>query len=259
MARFSTAWPKFVPVWLHEGDGRAVLSVVNAFLDMTVERMRQALISRFPTMTGDTGLSLIGKDRGIPRGRTEVAAHYAERLKRWRWPKGHRVRGNAFAALEQVSEFWGGMLCQTRDDRGNTHTRTAAGVESWAQGDTWNWDNQSVDQGGTKWSRFWVLLFPNPDTEIREAPVGELQGAGHTLGQTEVTPDDIAAMRRLFLGKRQWKPAGTRAMFFVVDLSDASGGPNEVDPDGSWGTIAGRVAAQQANPNLRFWRISDNA
>src|SRR6187549_1469002 len=98
-----------VPSWLSAGDGGLVLDTLTDQIDDSVEKMRESLVARFPTYAQDDALTLIGQDRLIPRGRAETSEHYAQRLIAWRYPRGHRVRGSAFALLNQVSEYFGGI------------------------------------------------------------------------------------------------------------------------------------------------------
>lgn len=259
--RFRTSFQKLVPRWLSNGDGGKVLFVINWFIDSSLERAQQSLTCRFPSFAGESALAKIGDDRGIPRGRDEAQAHYVKRLKAWRFPRGHRVRGNAFALLEQVSEYWGGIFCRTIDDSGNQFTRDASGGEFALQGATWNWDGAYP----AKWSRFWILMQPRPelrtitswgtfaDLPAEWGTFGAAKAAGYTIGQKGASVGDIRAMFRLFhpIGHdRAWKPAGTRAMFYIVDLGE---NPTAIVPAGAWGTPAGRLTAPSV---LRFWRIT---
>src|SRR6187455_2560539 len=77
-------------------DGEKVLLSLAVIKDAWLESLRQGLNARFPSRGPETALALIGRDHGIVRGRDETAAHYAERLIAWRYPRGHRVRGSAY-------------------------------------------------------------------------------------------------------------------------------------------------------------------
>jgi hypothetical protein len=243
---------KLVPPWLTSGDGELVLYSIGLMLDAFTERARQGLDARFPSRTGASALALIGAERGIPRGRTELAEHYAARLTAWRNPRGHRARGSAYALLEQISEYWGGALqCGTVNNRGRWHIRDAAGALTHGDFPAWSWDGDAAS-----WSRFWIILQPAPAVGI--APWGPLLGAwgnslqpgnGHTLGQSGVTPEDVAAMRRLLVAPIAWKPAGTQTDYAVIDVA----GGTPIEPLGLWGTLRGRVA--NAPAGLRFWRL----
>jgi hypothetical protein len=251
--KFRNSFYKLVPQWLTTGEGELVLWTLNRIVDAFDDMVRAAVEARFPTRAGANALALIGRDRGIPRGRSETAAHYAARLKRWRWPRGHRTRGSAYALLEQVSEYWGGMTVATFDVNQSEHVRDAQGNEAYAYDQDWDWD---ADPDPLNWARFWLVLVPGNDVpSIIAWPAllgtwgGSLApGRGLTLGQQGVTPGDIRAMRRFFHGTVQWKPAGTRTDYAVLDLDGAA-----VVPGGLWGTVRGRVT--NARNTLRFWRV----
>lgn len=265
MIVFRRLFYKLVPSWLSSGEGEKVLASMGAMKDMALERMRQGMIQRFPSYAGNDALRLIGKDRKIPRGRTEPRDHYVQRLKGWRFPTGHRTRGSAFGLLEQVSEYFGGLLCYTRDDKGNLHKRTADGTESFSYGQTFNWDGQGKASGGSLVSRFWLVLFPQPSIpsiqawpELDAGPWGDSLDDNRTdnviLDCQGVTTFDIQALQDFFrrtLDGVVWKPAATRAMWAVVSMLDEADTPAIV-PDGTWDTWHGRFLAPDV---LRFWSL----
>lgn len=243
MARsFRQLFRHIVPSWLIEGDGEAVLYSISLLIDAADERIRQGLNARFPSRTVDSANELTGRDRGILRGRDEASAHYAQRLIKWRYPRGHRVRGNAFALLEQFSEYWGGVDCWTIDSNGNRHDRTADGVESYSYGNAWDWGD-----GGL--ARFWVVL----DLSATAAAQDDY---GATWGQTGATYNDASALRGLMGGKHPWKPAGSRAEWVIVKL-DASD-PDPV-PDDTWLHWSQNVAGTQTptrDSAYRYWSLT---
>jgi hypothetical protein len=257
---------KLLPKFLTEGESELVAFSLGVIKDAFLERCRQSLMQRFPSYAGDAALALIGAERGIPRGRTEAKAHYVTRLKAWRYPRGHRTRGSAFALLEQVSEYWGGLLAITHDDKGNEHGRAADGTESFAY-TSWNWDGGSIAHSGSKWSRFWLEIHPQPYVPTIKAwpswhqafggtTWGAATKAGYTFGQQGVLAGDSRALQGLFKARGlavSWKPAGTTAMYAVVVLEPV-GGPTTVDPAGLWGDPRGR--ATTAPSVIRFWRLT---
>lgn len=220
---------RIVPSWLSADDGGKVLFVLGVLIDASVERLRQGLDARFPSRTGPSALVLIGQDRGIQRGRSETDAHYAARLKAWRYPRGHRVRGSAFALLEQISEYWGAVADWVIDANGTRHDRTAAGVESYSYGNSWTWDSL------TGLARFWVcvdgsdLFTEHPDFGDANLFGGSLGTDGaYVWGMAGWTYDDTRAMRRLMTG-RAWRPAGTQPEWLVVSLDGT-----DPTPDATW-------------------------
>jgi hypothetical protein len=254
--RFRNLFKFFVPSWLSTGDGEKVLWALTAVIDAANERIRQGLLARFPTYAPASALKLIGLDRGIVRGRDETNAHYAQRLIRWRRPRGHRVRGSAFALLEQFAEYFGGLDCYTIDVKGNRHDRTVDGEESYSYGNDWDWDGEGALP---RWARFWVVLdlsgiasaqldFGDPDLWG-----GALGTPGYSIGQQGVTSEDVNALRRMMRG-RAWKPAGTRSEWVIVSLDGS-----EPAPDGTWLNWSSNIGGTQTatrSSDFRYWSLS---
>lgn len=257
---FRNILPFVVPRWLSEGEGELVLYTLGMMKDASSERMRQALEARFPTRTeSSSALDKIGADRGIPRGRSESAANYAQRLIGWRYPRGHRVRGSAFALLDQVSNYWGGLASFTIDVSGNRHDRSTEGVESYSYGNAWDWDGAGATPN---WSRFWFGIFPgdllteNPDLGDPALWGGALGDPDYTVGQVGATAQDAIAMRELFTGAHPWKPAGTRVEWFIVALDGTW-----AEPDGTWDTwsvVSGDHRVPSRYAGWRFWAMDPN-
>ncbi len=145
---------------------------------------------------------------------------------RWRYPRGHRVRGSAFALLEQVCEYWGaGVSAYTIDASGNRYDRSVDGTETYTPGEPWDWDTSDA------LGRFWLVIKGTPAAEtpdFGDAALwgGELATPGYAVGMTVWTPDDTQAMRRL-MQPPAWKPAGSRAMWIVVSLDGTEPTPND--------------------------------
>jgi hypothetical protein len=251
---FRSSFKYLVPSWLSSGDGGKVLGSLMLILDIYIQRAQSGLLARFPSYAGPSALDLIGKDRGIPRGRTETAKHYAARLIGWRWPLGHRVRGNAYALLEQVSEYFGGLADWTIDVRGNFYQRSADGsTESYTAGVPWNWDNVPVSP---RWGRFWLGIVPQPTVAITSSPAFGSSalwpggyGGGAAIGLVGLSPDDADAIRGLFTGAHPWKPAGVRPQWLIVDLDGVF-----VSPNGAWDQWSENVAGVQVASRYDGWR-----
>lgn len=255
MARnFRSLFRWITPAWLHTGEGEKVLHALSTIIDASTERVRQGLLARFPSRTGGAALGLHGIGRGLVRGRIETDAHFAARLKRWRYPRGHRVRGSAFALLEQVWQYWGSAPCTTRDAGGAEYGRTEAGVEYVVRGNAWDWDYEP----DTSWARFWLTIdltgiaSANPELDDPALWGGDLGTPGATIGSVGVTPQDVAAIRRL-LTWRPWKPAGTRSEWAVIHTA-----PMAVFPNPTWfrwsKNVGGhQVAAREAS--YRYWSL----
>jgi hypothetical protein len=260
MARtFRSVFYHLVPSWLYTGDGGKILHALMMMLDAWVERVRLGFVARMPTRADPVALALIGQDRGLLRGRTESAENYAQRLIGWRYPRGHRVRGSAFALLSQVASYWGEILCWTIDVSGNYHEHTAAGVESYTYGNAWDWDGLGSSPA---WGRFWLGLELPIDGVSEQLDYGDpdLWGGqigleGYTIGQQGVTPADVEAMRRL-MRPPAWKPAGVRAEWVIVNIEGS--GFAGVVPDGTWLHWSQNVAGTQTptrDPAFRYWSL----
>lgn len=144
MARWRQSFYKLVPSWLSSGDGEKVLYSLGAITDIFVEKARQSLTARFPSYSGPTGLRMLGEERGIPRGREESNVGFARRLQAWRGPRGHLVRGSAYAMLRQIWHYFDGIEVQEIDAGGNVFTVARDGTESATHGGTWEWDTLQV-------------------------------------------------------------------------------------------------------------------
>jgi hypothetical protein len=257
---FETLYRWITPYWLREGDGDAVLRSLTRLIDENVARFRTGLNSRFPTRCDDDTLAQIGADRGIIRGRAEVSSHYAHRLVAWRSPRGHRVRGGAFALLEQVSEYFGTLTTWALDYSGNKYTRTPAGIEAWASGTGWDWDSgEDPTPSPEPWARFWLvidgaaLFAEHPDMGDPALWGGAWGTPDYTIGQTGAVFDDAQAIRRMLTG-RAWKMEGSQEEWLVVSLVT----PIAVAPDGwykHWSRQVAGVQTPTRDPDCRYWSL----
>ncbi len=273
--RFTQLFQYLVPSWLSDGDGGKVLHSLAAVKDKLVRRARLGLEARMPRRAGPSALALISADRGILRGRSETDAHYAERLAHWRYPLQHRVRGGAWALLDQIAEYLGGAFVYTLDASGNMYTR---GV---SLGFTYERDAELYEIGAeppvswgpldsSHWSRFWVVLNANPGLPwIGYTPPlapddptlwgGAVGTPGYCVGLTGWTPADTLAIRKLFRGRRQWRPAGTRAEWLCIRMTSRAGGAQFTPSDATWdrwAVIVGGVRTKTRSADFRYISLS---
>lgn len=256
MARFRHAVRYLLPSWMTAGAGGRVHHALSLMCDLFVARTRAGLEARLPSRSGASALALTGADRGIQRGRAETDAHYAARLINWRYPRGHRVRGSAYALIRQVSEYWGGVRAWTVDARGTRDERSAAGVESYEQGTGWTWDTRPASE----WSRFWIgidlsgIATAHPDWGDAKLWGGSIPADGYTIGQLGVVEADVAAMRGLLYGERPWRPAGTLPEWIIVSLD----GTDPV-PDATWEHWSAQdgsgVQVRTRGAAWRYWAV----
>jgi hypothetical protein len=207
---------------------------LSALLDVFSERARNGMEQRFPSRAGPTALSWIGQDRLISRGRDETDASYAARLRAWRYPRGHRIRGSVFGLLEQIDAYFGGgLVLYGIDASGNIRHRAVDDTETYSYGNAWNFDSVAA----TEWARQWLVidasgggpLYPQlawGDPLLWDGAWGTYTDA---VGIQGSTGSDWQAIRNLVVGQHRWLPAGTRAEWLIVafDLADLT-------PDGTW-------------------------
>lgn len=254
---FRTIFYKLVPSWLSTGEGEKVLFALGTVKDMVTERLRLGLEARFPTRASKSAQAYIGADRGIVRGRSESNAQYAERLVRWRYPRGHRVRGNALALLEQVWAYFARVPVASIDIRGNKYVRDTDGAETITQGESWDWDGTGASPN---WARFWLVLFADNVT-IKAHPNygdpalwgGALGTPGYTIGQQGVSADDVAVMRRFFKG-RTWHMLGSRPEWLIVSFNGAMPPPDQYY--GNWSRNIAGVQTPTRSASFRYWSLS---
>jgi hypothetical protein len=253
-------------------DGERVMYSLGKLCDAWTEKHLRGLEARFPSRASSSANALTAGDRGILRGRSESEADFAARLIAWRSPRTHRVRGNAYEALEQIFSYWGGVeFVDTIDSHGLRHRKDSAGVLSRDSLAQWvddpfpgftSWDAQDAD---VHWSRYWIGLTPKTEDAVAGQPDlgdpdlwgGALGTPGYTLGQVGVTPDDVSAMRSLFqeLG---WGPGHAQPEWLVLGLGENT---DDLTPDPTWkywsqDNGSGTRIAARKQTGWRFWSLA---
>lgn len=246
--RFRRAFYRLVPSWLSSDEGEKVLYSMGLMVDLSAERLRRGLVARFPELTEDEdSLTRIGRDRLIPRGIAEPAPQYAARLVQFRFPKGHRVRGNAFAVARQIRAHFasiGDVKVRTVDVRGNWYTVDYDGTESYNWDlDDWDWDGVAATP---RWGRFWVIVYTDllaPTTQRLGDPDlwGGALGAGvGSLGDdtNQVGAPSISFLRTML---DQWKPGGTMPQHIILTSNPDLFQPGVTnETDGTWDVWSNR-------------------
>lgn len=223
-----------LPANFAAGEGELVQFVEGWLLDAFIERTTQVANLMLPSRCVSDALDKVGADRGIPRGFAEPEASYRERLRRWRYPRGHRVRGNAPGLLEQIAAVFGNAVeAQTIDARG---TRYTFGTDGADRGVSWDWDGSPLTP---EWARFWVVVkvtgsTPHKTWDESEA-AGETWDGGEATGMCwaglSIHAGQLAAVERLVrVGRLSWTPAGRRPVYLVVHFE----GDVYPVPDGTW-------------------------
>lgn len=248
---FRSVWRFMIPGNFHRGDGELVQHTEGLVLDAFAEACRQTAWLMFPSRAPSDALQKIGADRSILRGFSEPESSYRERLRAWRYPRGHRIRGNAVGLLEQIAAVFGGAVeAQTIDARGTRYTWGADGTSTVERGVSWDWDGEALTPN---WARFWVVLKVDgarlPGTwdagadELWDTP--EESWASH-----DIHPGQLQAVVRLCkVGRLSWTPAGRRPVYCVVWFA----GESYPAPDGTWDEWTNRPADAHA-----YFPLHDN-
>lgn len=268
---FRTTRRVMAPPWLLEGDGEAIGYSLDLVKDAAMERMWLALLARCPQNdpSGETtaptdALDAMGRDRRVLRARAgETDAEYAARL--ITWLDEAKRRGNPFALMSRLAEYLGPLPSfRVVDAQGNWFSRAADGTESYllAQAN-WEWDAHPYAEDGRKrWSRFWVVIYPNGLWSEGAYDWGDVLGPGwgegtETIGSS-ATPDEVAAVRYLV---NDWKPARSRCVNIIIAFDGASFDPTAaVDAAGmpnslweSWGRNVDGVYVPTRLSTARYW------
>ncbi len=266
-ARFRTLRDKIAPRWLTSGEGGLVGYALDIVKDAFVERARLGLMARFPQNdpTGQTtappdALAALGRDRRVVKGISETDVQYAARLVQWL--NDRRTAGNPFTLMQKLAEYTG-PLCSFRtvDVRGNWYSRAADGTEtSLLKEGNWDWDG---DGTGTRWSRFWVIVYPNGLWTPSLADWGDAAGPdwGEPVGSlgSTATAEQVSTMRFLV---NDWKPAGTRCINIILAFDAASFGPTSISsgsgmPSGVSGRWSRNLAGVQVPSRVSTARYLD--
>lgn len=245
---FRTVFKFMVPSWLQTGQGEVVQWLEGLMIDAFLEACQQTAYLMLPSKAASDALPRIGADRGIPQGFFEPDASYRRRLAAWRYPRGHRIRGNALGLLEQLAAAFGATedVLQTIDARGTRYTWTADGTSGAERGVSWNWDGEALTPN---WARFWIYVHPlgaAPWPSFTDGAWGPtVANPDACVGMSGVHPGLMAAVLQLVKVQRlSWTPAGRRPIYMVVDIS----GTGFPVPDGTWDSWATRSSAYRYEP-----------
>lgn len=242
MKRFRDNFYTFLPNWATRGDGELEQYTEGIVLDAFQESCHQTAKLMLPSVCPSDALNRIGADRGIPRGFAEPDASYRERLRRWRYPRGHRIRGSAPGLLEQVEATLAGTIHQTIDKRGTRYTHGTDGAE---RGVSWDWDGEALTPN---WAKFWVVVksTSRPPSTFAEDEAAEAvfdEDEDGCFAGEDIHPGEIAAVRQLCkVGRLSWVPAGRRPIYLVIWFE----GETYPAPDGTWDSWGNRPADMHA-------------
>lgn len=259
------------PSWLTtEGDSAPLGYALDVIKDAYAMRAYQGLLARLPqndptgqTTAPDDALAAMGRDRVIVRGINEASVAYAARM--LRWLDDHQTRGNPFALMQQLRAYCGPngtagsyVSLRTVDVRGNWYSLDDEANQS-VEINQANWDWDGDPAALSKWSRFWVIIYPNGLwTDTATWGDGSMWGEpGRTWGSS-ATPEEVQSVQSIVAN---WKPAGTRCVNIIVTFDPTSFNPATARdgsglPDGTWGQPYKIVNGQYVPSRLstaRYW------
>lgn len=253
------------PPWLTtEGESGLLGYALDSIKDAQAERARRALLIRFPqqdqfgTPAPDDALTAIGRDRRIVRGISESATSYAARL--LLWLDSWAVAGSPYGLMNQLAAYLGPLPdMRTIDVRGNWYSRFANGTtQVTLNAANWDWDASATAL--QRWSRFWVIIYPNGLWNVGPnwGDAGFVWGTpGQTWGST-ATFNQVQMVRSII---SDWKPAGTKCMNIILAFDGSTFNPTTLRdatgvPDGTWGRWGKIVNGQRVPSRLstaRYW------
>lgn len=253
-SRFRDMSDAISATWLNGPVGQRFRYSMAVIYDALADAAGYAVILRFPLKTSTDGLPLIGGDRQILRGPTELDASYANRLVQWLdlW----RAAGNSMSVLLAVLSLFLPTM---------PRVRTVDNTSNWYSydynfnpfpivqplptppvyivgGGNWNWDGNTVP-----WWRCWVIIYATNlgwTTGPKWGDGGSWGGPNRLWGIGGTTASFLAQLRQII---KQWKPAHAWVYNIVIALADNLFDPSHaqgggINPDGTWGNPANRPA-----------------
>jgi hypothetical protein len=193
-----------MPWWLRGWLGGRLIYAIGIQLDVLADMAVNAVGLRFPRAAQPDALAGIGQDRKIPRGRSEPAATYAARLRRWL--DDHRTRGGPYAMLAQLHAFWGADPFQIwlYYASGKGFAMSTAGVIT----------NSANSPVVGDWARWW-LYFEWPDAVASDglwSDPGTWSDGG--VWDSGLTPNEVEDIRNV---PREWNAAHATGTIILID------------------------------------------
>ncbi len=270
------ALKSIVPNWLADipglNVGFSILFIVALCADILIDVLMQGVFAAWPGKGDPSALSLIGRGRGLIRGREEGADEYALRLLDWLalWPES----GSAETLGRLVQGYLGGSLVvRVIDRRGNFTTVNADGSVDQDIDATWNFDetgypiraiNPPTQPGW--WSDVWVVVYLDTRwptyTDLTDADFIANWGTYDAGGTGHEVPrgirDDLNSIFAVFKGAHNW----VECVVFTTDTAlFVPGALGATYPDGEWGRFSKYSAGKQiparattsAGGTIRYW------
>lgn len=247
------------PPWHLGPVAKKLRSAIMYALDGQVVIATEGVKARMPELAPEDALPIIGRDRRIVRGFLEGSASYRARL--IRWLDDWRKAGSPYAIMGQVRGYTvpstpRTRIVQTNGTVANWYTIETDGSTEWHRANVTNWDWD----GGTDWSRFWVIIYSVSGPWV---PEGDWGGAGEVWGDTSGTWGTSAMIEEVQSTQRivaDWKPATATCTNIIIAFDSSklspTASPGSPMPDGTWGKqykISGGNAVPSRDTQLRYW------
>jgi hypothetical protein len=256
--RFRDVFRRFTPWFLSdrslstgESVGYRYLWALLAPLDAYAEVLVQGLIAPWPGLGTPTALALIGRSRGIIRGRLDTDEDYALKLRDWlnRAREWGGMRGLAI----ELAQYLGisRLRVINRAGRWVTYYNGSIIVEDAA----WDWDSVSHPERAGDWSDEWIIVY-SPFAE-RPGALGDLVGEdGYALGHL-IKREEVDATLGI-IAQTKGAHSRVRAVIWTTNPDNFQPGVPASCPDGTWGAwgttgSGSRVKSGRFYTNCRFW------
>ncbi len=260
--RFRDGIRSYIPTWLSDRPsskktaGFRLLWSLIAPLDAATEVLLQGLRAAWPGQGTPTALPLIGRSRGILRGRADTDDEYVARLLGWldRW----RIAGSMDAVALAIHEYLANRpRVRVVNRAGHWVTVEADGTITRANA-AWNWDGVSHPGRAGYWSEIWIIIYPT------DWPLNGTWGDGRRWGRDSgighvVSRQNVDAVKGLI---GTWKSAHTkvRAVIWTSDPALFDPAVPASCPNGTWGAWGttgngSRVASGRNLTSCRYWEL----
>ncbi len=249
--------------WQVADEGGLVGYAIDLMRDAQMQRLYLGHLARFPEAAPPDALAAHGRQRRVIRGINESQASYVDRL--IRYLDDRKQQGSPFALLKKLAEYTGpGPAFRTVDARGNWFSRAADGTETYLlKRENWNWDDRPIDldTGKVRWSRFWVIIYPNglwTEGAGWGDPDAPAWGENNVTWGSTATPEQVASIRSIVA---QWKGLHARCINIILAFDPASFDPlagvgDSGMPAGLWEHWSRNVGGVQVPARLdtaRYW------
>ncbi len=209
-----------VPPWLRRGTAEKILYAFGVHVDAFADALNASLRLRFPGLYSFESLGLLGRERRIARGPSEVDAAYATRLRRWL--TDHRARGGPYALLAQLHAYYapGEVIADLVYYSGRSFHLAADGAVTRSD---LAW---TPDTNAAKWARWWLFIYSDAYMSLDDAAAAALRvvprgwNAAHANGSLTVLSSEAELWN--WPQGHTWNESGywNTAPAFVLSIED---------------------------------------